>query len=144
MVTVPETFSDFCASMSEAEDENAREMLERLSGKWPLAVMQVLAEAGGPLRFSRVLERAGGVSQKVLTQALRMLERDGFVKRTLYPQVPPRVEYELTTRGYEFMHQIVPLWRWIVERLPEIERSRVAAGEDAARQLAAADRPFTG
>ncbi len=104
----------FCAGMTEAEDEAAREVLERISGKWPLAVLQVLGEAQGPLRFSRVLERTGPVSQKVLTQTLRMLERDGFITRTLYPQVPPRVDYALTPLGRELLLEILPLWRWIV------------------------------
>ena len=122
----------FCAGMTEAEDEAARELLERISGKWALAVLQVLGEARGPLRFSRVLERTGPVSQKVLTQTLRMLEREGFVIRTLYPEVPPRVEYELTELGLGLLREILPLWRWIVGKLPEIERNRQDKASDKA------------
>ncbi|HEY1315375.1 MAG TPA: helix-turn-helix domain-containing protein, partial [Steroidobacteraceae bacterium] len=86
---------DFCTLLTSTQDQMARALLERITGKWSLAVMRALAEAGGPLRFSRVLERVSGISQKVLTQTLRTLERDGLISRTLYPQVPPRVEYEL-------------------------------------------------
>ncbi len=125
---------DFCATMSEEEDRLAREMLERFSARWPLYVLHVLAEAGGPLRFSRVLERVEGISQKVLTQTLRSLEADGLVTRTLYAQVPPRVEYALTPLGADLLRQMVPLWKWIVERLPEFNaaRARMAAEKPAA------------
>lgn len=97
----------------------AREVLERVAAKWPLSVMRVLAQANGPLRFSRVLERVEGVSQKMLTQTLRTLERDGLITRTLYPQVPPRVEYELTSLGSELTSRLESLWRWVAGRLPE-------------------------
>jgi DNA-binding HxlR family transcriptional regulator len=115
----PSESFNLLGSITEAEDQLAREVLERVTAKWPLSVMRVLAEAKGPLRFSRVLERVQGISQKVLTQTLRTLERDGLITRTLYPQVPPRVEYELTTLGGELLVQVVSLWRWIVGRLPD-------------------------
>ncbi|MCX5497640.1 helix-turn-helix domain-containing protein [Kaistia dalseonensis] len=124
MVTIverPQEPSEFCASMSEAEDNRARELLERVSAKWPLGVLQVLAEAGAPLRFSRLMERVDGISQKMLTQTLRMLEADRLVTRTLYPQVPPRVDYELTPLGRELLLQILPFWRWIVQNLPAFD-----------------------
>lgn len=115
---------DFCETLTDAQDALAREMLERASAKWPLRILHVLAEGKGPLRFSRLLERVEGISQKVLTQALRTLERDGLVTRTLYPQVPPRVEYELTPLGGELLIEVVKLWRWIAERLPAFEAAR--------------------
>jgi DNA-binding HxlR family transcriptional regulator len=86
--------------------------------------MRVLAQAQGPLRFSRVLERVEGISQKVLTQALRTLERHGLITRTLYPQVPPRVEYELTPLGVDLLAQVLSLWGWIQGRLPEFAAAR--------------------
>ena len=125
--------------MTEAEDEAVRTMLERLSAKWPLAVMQVLAEEGAPLRFSRVAERVGPISQKVLTQNLRMLEREGFVLRKLYPQVPPRVEYEITQLGVDFLVQTNPVWHWLVDRLPLFEQNR---REAEAKAEAAAEAAF--
>jgi DNA-binding HxlR family transcriptional regulator len=100
------------------------ELLEAVTAKWPLSVMRVLAQAQGPLRFSRVLERVDGISQKVLTQALRTLERHGLITRTLYPQVPPRVEYELTPLGVDLLAQVLLLWSWIQGRLPEFAAAR--------------------
>ncbi len=118
---------DFCRNMSDEQDARARQMLERAAAKWPLRVLHVLSEADGPLRFSRVLERVEDISQKVLTQTLRTLESDGLVIRTLYPQVPPRVEYELTPLGRELLAQVVSLWRWIVVHLDEFDAAKPPA-----------------
>ncbi|MGO6966509.1 winged helix-turn-helix transcriptional regulator [Rhizobium leguminosarum] len=112
---------DFCNSMTDEQDGRARELIERAAAKWPLRILHVLSDAGSPLRFSRLLERVEGISQKVLTQTLRTLERDGLVIRTLYPQVPPRVEYELTPLGRDLLMQVVSLWRWIVEHLDDFD-----------------------
>ena len=141
MVTIPkptEPEFDFCRSMTDAEDEAVRTMLERLSAKWPLAVMQVLAEEGKPLRFSRVAERVGPISQKVLTQNLRMLEREGFVIRKLYPQVPPRVEYEITQLGVDFLVQTNSVWHWLIDRLPLFAENRRQAEAKAAQEVESA------
>jgi DNA-binding HxlR family transcriptional regulator len=121
MVTkkISESFA-FREAMTQAEDHLAREVLERVTARWSLSVLRVLAEADGPLRFSRVLERVESISQKALTHALRTLERDGLLTRTLYPQVPPRVEYELTTLGRDLLTPLASLWRWIAGRLPEL------------------------
>jgi DNA-binding HxlR family transcriptional regulator len=110
---------NFRENMTQAEDRLARDVLQTVTATWSLSVMRVLAEANGPLRFSRVLERVQGISQKALTQTLRALERDGLITRTLYPQVPPRVEYELTSLGRELLVPVASLWRWIAERLPD-------------------------
>ncbi|MFC5757112.1 winged helix-turn-helix transcriptional regulator [Rhizobium sp. GCM10022189] len=117
---------DFCRDLNDEQDARARQMLERAAAKWPLRILHVLSEANGPLRFSRVLERAEDISQKVLTQTLRTLENDGLVIRTLYPQVPPRVEYELTPLGRELLTQVVSLWRWIVVHLDEFDAAKPA------------------
>jgi DNA-binding HxlR family transcriptional regulator len=109
----------FHERLTEAEDRLTREVLERITARWSLSVIRILAEADGPLRFSRVLERIEGISQKALTQALRALERDGLVTRTLYPQVPPRVEYELTTLGRDLMVPVASRWQSIAGRLPD-------------------------
>ncbi len=69
-------------------------------------------------------ERVEGISQKVLAQTLRTLERDGLVTRTLYPQVPPRVEYELTPLGLALLGQVTPLWRWVGEHAGEFKAAR--------------------
>ncbi len=121
-----------CDGLTEAQEDLARDLLERIAGKWPLAVLFVLWEAGNPLRFSRVLEQAEGVSQKVLTQTLRHLERDGLVSRRLYAQVPPRVDYALTALGQEFLLQILPLGRWITDRVGQFEAARQSFDEEKA------------
>jgi DNA-binding HxlR family transcriptional regulator len=110
---------DFCETMTQTEDRLARDVLHTVTSAWSLSVMRVLAEANGPLRFSRVLARVEGISQKALTQTLRTLERDGLITRTLYPQVPPRVEYELTRLGSDLLVPVASLWRWIAARLPD-------------------------
>ncbi|MGO4483930.1 transcriptional regulator [Rhizobium pisi] len=112
---------EFCSNMTEEQDARARALIERAAAKWPLRILHVLSDAGAPLRFSRLLERVEGISQKVLTQTLRTLENDGLVIRTLYPQVPPRVEYELTPLGRDLLMQVAALWRWIVERLENFD-----------------------
>lgn len=125
MVTkIPNWATDFCGTMTDAQDEAARAMLEGIAAKWPLWVLQVLAAAQGPIRFSRLAKQLDGVSQKMLTQTLRILEKDGLVTRKLYPQVPPRVEYEITGLGRDLLNQILPLWRWIVGHLPDFERAQ--------------------
>jgi DNA-binding HxlR family transcriptional regulator len=126
MVTklTPEMFK-FHETLTQAEDRLAREVLERVTGRWSLSVLRILAEANGPLRFSRVLERVEGISQKALTHTLRTLERDGLLTRTLYPQVPPRVEYELTAVGRDLLMPVASLWRWIAARLPDLAAAQV-------------------
>src|ERR1700724_3981497 len=101
---------NFHDTLTQTEDRLAREVLERITARWSLSVIRVLADANGPLRFSRVLDRIEGISQKTLTQTLRTLERDGLITRTLYPQVPPRVEYELTALGRELLVPVASLW----------------------------------
>jgi DNA-binding HxlR family transcriptional regulator len=76
----------------------SRDVLDRIGDKWTVLVLSELADAG-PRRFTALRNRLAGVSEKMLTQTLRALERDGLVTRTVYPTVPPRVEYELTTLG---------------------------------------------
>jgi len=117
----------FHETLTQVEDRLVREVLERVTGRWSLSVLRILAEVNGPLRFSRVLERVEGISQKVLTHTLRTLERDGLLSRTLYPQVPPRVEYELTPLGRELIGPVASLWRWIAGRLPDFESAQAQA-----------------
>lgn len=112
---------DFCCGLTDEQDARARALIERAAAKWPLRILHALSDAGAPLRFSRLLERVEGISQKVLTQTLRTLESDGLIIRTLYPQVPPRVEYELTPLGRDLLMQVVSLWRWIVGHLNDFD-----------------------
>jgi DNA-binding HxlR family transcriptional regulator len=112
-----------CDGLDDAEDGLAREIVARVSDKWSLWVLHVLG-TNGRLRFSRVLEQVEGVSQKMLTKTLRQLERDGLVARTMYLEVPPRVEYELTAMGRELLLRVLPLWTWIIENMAVFKAAR--------------------
>ena len=75
-----------------------REIIERVADKWTMLVLEVLDEHG-VVRFTRLGELVGGISQKMLTKTVRQMERDGLLTRTVHPVIPPRVEYELTELG---------------------------------------------
>lgn len=77
-------------------------------------------------RFSALRRRVGGVSEKMLAQTLTTLEHDGFVERTAYAEVPPRVEYRLTPLGVEVAERVEGLVTWIEENLPRVQRARAA------------------
>src|SRR6187549_476641 len=89
----------------------AREMIVRVADKWSMYVIHVLASAG-PLRFNEIRRRVDGVSQRMLTVTLRGLERDGLVQRSMYPEVPPRVEYALTPLGATLRDLVRELIDW--------------------------------
>jgi DNA-binding HxlR family transcriptional regulator len=101
----------------------AREMLGRVGAKWTLLVLDALDD-GGVVRFSRLRERVGGVSQKMLTKTLRELERDGLVKRQIYAVVPPRVDYNLTALGRSLAKSVCEIWKWVDKHMDAVERSR--------------------
>jgi DNA-binding HxlR family transcriptional regulator len=88
-----------CEALGPQRDSIAREVVTQMAEKWTLWTMAVLAEASAPMRFSRVMEKVEGVSQKSLTKTLRQLERDGLVTRVVFPEVPPRVEYTIRPLG---------------------------------------------
>ena len=117
---------DLCESLSEDQDTLTREIVTRLADKWTLWVMSVLAEAGEPLRFSRVLEQVEGVSQKSLTKVLRQLERDGLVTRKIFAEVPPRVEYAITPIAVEMLEHVEPLWSWVAKSVGRFQEARGA------------------
>jgi DNA-binding HxlR family transcriptional regulator len=113
-----------CEKLAPKRHALAREIVTQMAETWTLWTMAVLAEAGGPVRFSRVKERVEGVSQKSLTKTLRQLERDGLVTRALFPEVPPRVEYTITVLGMAMLKQVHPLWLWTVRNVEEFEKAR--------------------
>jgi len=100
-----------------------RETLERVADKWTLLVIDVLGESG-ELRFTRLRERVGGVSQKMLTKTLRQLERDGLVTRRVQPVVPPRVDYKLTPLGMSLGESVCGIWTWVEKHMKDVERAR--------------------
>ena len=105
----------------------SREILEHLTSKWTVLVLRCLSD--GVHRFSELKQRIEGVSEKMLSQTLKTLEHDGFILRTVYPVVPPKVEYQLTILGSQAAEKTMYLIGWIEKSLPEIleSKERVAA-----------------
>jgi DNA-binding HxlR family transcriptional regulator len=104
---------------------HAREMLIRIGDKWSVYVIHVLGDAG-MLRFNELKNRVDGVSQRMLTVTLRGLERDGLIARTIYPEVPPRVEYALTDLGKTLRQLVRGLVKWSEAHLTEVDAARAA------------------
>jgi DNA-binding HxlR family transcriptional regulator len=98
------------------------EILSRIGDKWTVLVVQVLGR--GPARFSELRRAIGGISQKMLTTTLRQLERDGLATRTVYPTIPPRVDYELTDLGRALLVPVNALGEWARENRPRIDAAR--------------------
>ena len=113
-----------CEKLSAEQDVLVREIVTQISEKWTLWTMSVLARAGAPLRFSRVMEHVEGISQKSLTKTLRQLERGGLVTRAVFPEVPPRVEYQITKLGEDLLVQLHPVWLWTVANVERFEAAR--------------------
>ncbi|MBL0313091.1 MAG: helix-turn-helix transcriptional regulator [Holophagaceae bacterium] len=99
-----------------------RQVLDLIADKWTTLVIYLLSN--GTLRYGELHKRIEGISQKMLTQTLRQLEDDGLVKRTVYPEVPPRTEYALTSLGETLREPLSALCRWAEEHLPEVEKAR--------------------
>jgi DNA-binding HxlR family transcriptional regulator len=104
---------------------HAREMLARVGDKWSVYVIHVLGDAG-TLRFNELRSRVDGISQRMLTVTLRGMERDGLVTRTVYPEVPPRVEYALTRLGRTLRQLVRGLVQWSGAHLAEVDAARAA------------------
>lgn len=119
-----EAANAICENLSPDQDVLVREIVTQISEKWTLWVMSVLAEAGVAMRFSRVMERVEGISQKSLTKTLRQLEKGGLVTRVVFPEVPPRVEYQITRLGEDLLVQLHPVWLWTVANVKRFEAAR--------------------
>ena len=102
----------------------ADSILTRIGDKWTVKVVIVLSR--GPMRYSQISKQVGGVSQRMLTLTLRSLERDGLVSRTVYPTIPPRVDYTLTERGQTLIEPVFALWSWAQTNHAAIEDARLA------------------
>ncbi len=100
------------------------QVLDRIGDKW--TIMAVGTLSGGPMRFNEIMRRIGGVSHRMLTLTLRGLERDGLVRRTAYPTIPPKVEYELTQLGRSLTEPLAILLAWGEMHSDEIETARKA------------------
>ena len=101
------------------------DLIGRVADKWTMLVLEVLAEKG-ELRFTRLADLIEGISQKMLTQTLRHMERDGLIVRTVHPVVPPKVEYRLTRLGQTLGAAFCGVWIWASENLAAVEDARRA------------------
>lgn len=100
----------------------SRTVLDRIGDRWTVLIVGTLAD--GPQRFSGLARRVTGISQKMLTQTLRGLERDGLVTRTVHAEVPPRVEYALTPAGHTLIAPLAALDEWAREHMVTIVEAR--------------------
>lgn len=112
-VLIPDPYDASCPS---------REVLDRIGDRWTVLVVGSLS--AGPMRFSELSRRIQGISQKMLTQTLRGLERDGLVTRTVHAEVPPRVEYALTDTGRTLIGPLAALDTWARTHMPGIRLAR--------------------
>ncbi len=98
------------------------DILQRVGDKWTVLVVGKLGE--GTMRFNELRAAVGGISQKMLTTTLRGLERDGFVTRTVFPTIPPRVDYELTELGHELLEPVLKLGEWARNNTGRVNAAR--------------------
>ncbi len=115
-----------------------RDVLNRVGDKWSVLVVGLLGD--GAKRFSELRRSIEGISQRMLTLTLRGLERDGLVTRTIFPTIPPRVDYELTAMGRTLLKPINALAEWSDENRVAIQEARSRYDAKAARRAKAADR----
>jgi DNA-binding HxlR family transcriptional regulator len=113
MAQPEDVFNEFCGT---------RDVLDLLSDKWTILIVGALAS--GVMRYGQLKRKIGGISHKMLTQTIRRLERDGIVTRTVYPVVPPKVEYQLTPLGQTLIEPLTALCVWAAEHLPQVETAR--------------------
>ena len=106
----------------ESDCRGVASILARVGDKWSVFVIMMLG--GGPLRFNELKRLVGGISQRMLTLTLRGLERDGLVTRTVFPTIPPRVDYELTDLGRGLLKPVEALGKWAFDHRIEIENAR--------------------
>jgi DNA-binding HxlR family transcriptional regulator len=97
-------------------------VIDAISGKWTVLVVYILSD--GPVRHGQLQRLIGGISQKVLTQTLRNLERHGVVKRTVYPVVPPQVDYDLTRLGRSLVGVLSDVCLWAKKHYDEVDLAR--------------------
>ena len=100
-----------------------REMIGRVADKWTMLILEELTEHG-TVRFTRLGELVGGISQKMLTKTLRQLESDGLVKRTVHPVIPPHVDYQLTELGLSLSEAFCGVWEWAEKYHGQVTQAR--------------------
>jgi DNA-binding HxlR family transcriptional regulator len=118
-IELPDRASEDCRAVSS--------VLARVGDKWSVLIIVMLGD--GTKRFNEIKRMVGGISQRMLTLTLRGLERDGLVKRTQFPTIPPRVDYELTPLGRSLWKAVEPLGAWARGHVSHIARARAAFDE---------------
>jgi DNA-binding HxlR family transcriptional regulator len=111
-------------------------ILARVGDKWTILLLMALGDRR--MRFGELNRAINGISQRMLTVTLRNLEHDGILIRTVYPTIPPRVEYELSDRGHSLKLALAPIGRWVVENQTDIEEARERVSEQIPRDKAVA------
>ncbi len=110
----------------------ARVVLDRVGDKWSVLLVSLLGD--GAMRFNELRRSIEGISQRMLTLTLRGLERDGLVSRTVYPTIPPRVDYELTHLGQTLLDPVLALRAWAEKHRPAVQQARERFDKKHARQ----------
>ena len=123
-MVVSRTLSGPCRAWP-ADSAFIREVLDRIGDKWTMLVISTLG--AGPLRYSDLQASIPGISQRMLTVTLKALERDGLLTRTAYPEVPPRVEYELTDLGRSLQTAVLSMAAWAAAHHEEVAAHRAAS-----------------
>ena len=114
-------------TLSATDCKGLAEVLASVGDKWTIMVVGALSK--GPLRYNEIQRRVSGISQRMLTLTLKRLETDGIVLRTLYPSVPPRVDYELTELGQTLRGALGPLHQWAARNKAVIAENRQKRSE---------------
>lgn len=125
MAAAPDYESPDYSEIDPRVEAMMHELLGRVADKWTLLVLEELEEKG-VLRFTQLSRHIPGVSQKMLTQTLRQMERDGLVHRTVHPVVPPKVEYQLTDLGHGLSESFCSVWQWVGANLKAVDSARRA------------------
>jgi len=131
MVTSLPLASREYSEIDPAVEKLVHELIGRVADKWTLLVLEVLAEQG-ELRFTQLSRAVPGISQKMLTQTLRQMERDGLVHRTIHAVVPPKVEYRLTLLGHSLGESFCGVWQWAENNLDAVAAARRIFGDKGA------------
>lgn len=123
------TFRSMGKLCLEHDPDVFRSVLDRIGDKWSLMLIGMLED--GPMRFTELLKSTPGISRRMLTITLRGLERDGLITRTIYPQVPPRVEYEVTELGRALVEPVLQLATWAAAHQDQILANRAVYDRQA-------------
>jgi DNA-binding HxlR family transcriptional regulator len=129
----PEVTMESAAALPEIPGCHGREVLGRIGDKWSLYVIHLLG--GGTRRFSELRRHIGGITPRMLTVTIRSLERDGLISRTVYPVVPPRVEYALTPLGESLLQAATTILLWADAHQADLSAARARYDEAAKRTL---------